>query len=522
MKKTSFIDTAGAPLKTVRQTIIFVTTAHMRRDKSTEWLKQHPIFHEKEFELEDPFTVLGITELTDIQEIVKKYAKVFKYYGTFAFSASCGAGKTLAGIYLLAYFGIKTLIVSSRSAINDQWECILKKIYPDLPVKTIHSKVKDPLVYIYSPQYLIQDLSKLPIDANFIIYDEIHSIVSDSFGKCVEEPIKQYKSKRRKELPYMLALSGTYPKDCKLIRNIFGEHVPTISKITDIPVFVHDYHCLALSAIVKDILQGTSTGQVSSKKAAALKELCKNISLPITSLNNLTNEELIALDAIYQAKDDYEFIDYVLPRLGEYSIEINSAFRGYIITNTIDSSVYAGLHIANMYKINVLLMRSVDEPSYLIKPVDGELIEDDGSSTRHIFNQEYLKEHGYEKINMTKHSLMDVLDKNSVTVICGCYHRLKEGISVENAVWGICSKFIYSTIARTQILGRIRRTSNNPAVRDAKRVFIVNSTEINTNEYQLMNKAKRFHKKVDRSQLAPLYDFAYEKSVFEQENYQYA
>ena len=51
-----------------------------------------------------------------------------------------------------------------------------------------------------------------------------------------------------------------------------------------------------------------------------------------------------------------------------------------------------------------------------------------------------------------------------ISVICGCYHRLKEGISIENAVWGICTKFIYSTIARTQILGRIRRTSKNEAI----------------------------------------------------------
>ena len=146
----------------------------MRRNRPTEWLKAHPITYPKTIELENPFELLHMDSLTDIQTMVQKYAKVFKYYCTFAFSASCGAGKTLAGIYLMHHFGVKTLIVSSRSAINDQWEAILRSIYPSLRIKTIHSKkVEDPDVYIYSPQYLVHDLNKFPVDVNFVIYDEI-------------------------------------------------------------------------------------------------------------------------------------------------------------------------------------------------------------------------------------------------------------------------------------------------------------------------------------------------------------
>lgn len=491
----------------------------MRRNRTTEWLKAHPIVYTKTIELNNPFEVLDMRELTHIQQMVQKYAKLFKYYCTFAFSASCGAGKTLAGIYLMHYFGVKTLIISSRSAINDQWECILRAIYPELKIKTIHSKkIENPDVYIYSPQYLVQDLNKFPTDVNFVIYDEIHSIVSDKFGECVKEPQRQVKDKKRSTMPYMLALSGTYPKESTIIAKIFGDHIRTESDITKIPVNVYDYHGISLTNIIKEARETFSDNGVKkrSKKLKHLHDCTKELTLPIHDLSKLTNEQIISLDEAYIPLDDYEFIDYILPRLNKYDISPCVDFRGFIITNTIDSSVYAAVAIANKYDCNVILMRSVDEPSYIISPTEYTFDE----TSRETLTQDYLTEH-YEKINMSKVSLMDVLNDRNVSVICGCYHRLKEGISIENAVWGICTKFIYSTIARTQILGRIRRTSKNEAITNHVRTFIVNSSGINTNEHKLLSAARKAHCKMDRSKLAPLYDFLYESEVFSRENYVY-
>lgn len=491
----------------------------MRRNKTTEWLKAHPITYPKTITLDDPFKILHMDSLTDIQQMVQKYAKVFKYYCTFAFSASCGAGKTLAGIYLMHQFGVKTLIVSSRSAINDQWECILRSIYPSLKIKTIHTKkVEDPDVYIYSPQYLVQDLNKFPVDVNFIIYDEIHSIVSDKFGECVKEPQRQVKHKKRSTMPYILALSGTFPKESTVISKLFGDHIRTESDITKIPVNVYDYHCLSLTRIVEDIRKMYNEEPVNcrTKKLKHLHEVVKDIQLPVTDISTLTNEQIIALDERYIVLDDYEFIDFILPELSKFNITPCVEFRGFIITNTIDSSVYASVAIANRFQCNVILMRSVDEPSYIITPSDYEF--DDFS--RGTLTQDYLSDH-YERVNLSKSSLTEILNDKSVSVICGCYHRLKEGISVENSVWGICTKFIYSTIARTQILGRIRRTSKNEAIASHVRTFIVNSSAINTNEHKLLSAARKSRTKMDRSKLAPLYDFAYEAEVFARENYVY-
>lgn len=542
----------------------------MRRNKTTEWLKQHPIVHEKVFEIEDPFKLLNISELTDIQQAVQKYAKLFKYYATFAFSASCGAGKTLAGIYLMHRFGVKTLIVSTRSAINDQWEYILKSLYPNLKIQSIHNKgvrtrCKDPDVYIYSPQYLTRNSKKFPADVKFIIYDEIHSIVSDNYGKCVMEPLTRLKGLKVDELckqtPYMLALSGTYPRENKIIDTVFGKYIPTVSKITEIPVYVYDIHAEWMKNKVRGMLkksleEDVKTSNVRSSKDVALSDKSKLLKdmQKMKSLCDVQNKYLIQLDKNYNALDDYEYIDSVVrdDLLKKYNIEITPKFRGYIITENIDSSVYSAILFSEKYNCNVLLMRSVEEPSYVITPTgrtefdrmvltqefltgkkskkktdesetesDVEDIEVEGDVNETDNNEVSIPKHNYKKIDMRKNDLQVVLKENDISILCGCYHRLKEGISVENAVWGICTKFIYSPISRVQILGRIRRTSKNPEIANHKRVFLVNSGKVLTNEFMLLQRAKKFHTKMDYSKIATTYDFEYEKKVFEQENYVY-
>ena len=541
----------------------------MRRNKTTEWLKQHPIVHEKTFNIKNPFELLNITELTDIQQAVQKYAKLFKYYASFAFSASCGAGKTLAGIYLMHRFGVKTLIVSTRSAINDQWEYILKSLYPELKIQSIHNKgvrtrCKNPDVYIYSPQYLTRNSKKFPQDVRFIIYDEIHSIVSDNYGKCVMEPLTRLKGLKLEELctqtPYMLALSGTYPRENKIIDTVFGKYIPTVSKITEIPVYVYDIHAEWMKNKVRSMLKRSLEEDVKTSNAPSSKDvvlsdkskLLKEIN-KMKSLCDVPNNYIIQLDRTYNALDDYEYIDLVIKQnlLHKHNIEITPKFRGYIITENIDSSVYAAIIFAETYNCNVLLMRSVEEPSYVITPTGrtefdrmeltqefltgkkskktndeseddstDDVETDDVETDKNTSNTPVLK-HNYKRIDMRKNDLQVVLRENNISILCGCYHRLKEGISVENAVWGICTKFIYSPISRVQILGRIRRTSKNPEIANHKRIFLVNSGKVLTNEYLLLQRAKRFRTKMDYSKITTTYDFEYEKKVFEQENYIY-
>jgi hypothetical protein len=57
-------------------------------------------------------------------------------------------------------------------------------------------------------------------------------------------------------------------------------------------------------------------------------------------------------------------------------------------------------------------------------------------------------------------------------VISTTLGRAKEGLSVQDLVWGACSKFPQSINARIQLLGRIRRNSLDPALNSATRLMI--------------------------------------------------
>lgn len=544
----------------------------MRVNKSKEYLKNHPVIYEKAFSIKNPFEILNIKELTDIQKSIMKHAEYFKYYLSFAFSASCGSGKTLAGIYLIHYFGIKTLIISSRSSINDQWYNILTGLYPDISIETMNNKPDNPLILIYSPQYLIKHLKDFPLDVNFIIYDEIHSLISDCYGKCIVEPIKQYKEKSREKLPYILALSGTYPQKNKLIKNIFGGYIKTEADITEIPIYIHDYHLNILNELVaikndmktndnlidykeieekygiKYFLDRENHWKIIKKQLSKID--LNNIDV-INSFSEINSQTLIKLDKFYNPLDEFSYIDWTLKNI-DMSNKINDKeITGFIITNTIKSALYAAVKYSYIYSCNVLLMRAVNESSYFIKNFDIDLylknhikdtnyyekILNGNSLEKLLYNyvedgfllqecnefiyDDVLKNDSVKKFKI-KGNLMNIIKENDVRIICGCIARLKEGISIENAVWGICSKFVYSTIIRTQILGRIRRTSNNEYIKNYPREFYVISGNVRDNEYQLMFSSKKYHKKIDKNDIKLIYDYDYERTIFSNENYIYS
>ena len=104
---------------------------------------------------------------------------------------------------------------------------------------------------------------------------------------------------------------------------------------------------------------------------------------------------------------------------------------------------------------------------------------------------------------------IDSLEGNDI--LFGTYCRLKEGISVQTAVWGICAKYIWSVQSRIQILGRIRRLSDNKELNEFPRYFLVNSGVIPSNLY--------IHRKRKYIPLKLLYDCEDEKERYKNENY---
>ena len=418
-----------------------------------------------------------------------------------ALSCPCGSGKTLAGISLLSSLGLQTLIISTRCAINDQWRNTLLKIYKSniivqttdgcftysnkqqTFIKVKHDKMKNKRVdvYIYSPQYLTygNEINKRwPENVGLIIYDEIHSQLSIEYSKVLLQPYVNVINNKNKELPIMVGLSATYPPQGEyydIITSVFGTILTNKSTITDTPVYFYDlrdeYHKLH-----KD-----------------------------------------TYDRGYAPVDDYDFIINTIN--GEYkfyndNIEptiINEpTLCGFVITSSIKSSVYAWLMFHKKYpQKRCILIRDNNDGCYLL--------------TNEVPNDIYTIGPLIDIDDIVKHPLFDtfVVKTNKYDdgdILVGTYHRLKEGISVENAVWCVCTKFLWSISTRVQLLGRIRRMSNNDYINKYVRYFFTSSGKIPTNQGEIIA-WQRYHRGKRPDKLKIDYDLEIEQLVFENENY---
>lgn len=452
-------------------------------------------------QIEDPFKILGLENKSEIQILLEKHAPLMNYRGNYAYSCSCGSGKTLAGIYLMFLKQCKTLIISSRNAINDQWFVLLQELYPKLIIRTrdgiyangsflMDRKSKkintiEPDIWIYSPQYLVKELDSYAseninghpaLNPSLIIYDEVHSLMSDWFIQSVIFPFQWVCKGIYSELPFMISLSATYPsesspsgkKALSQIFRIFGTINKASSKITDIPVKFWDYRDhFAITNEYGNIITGESArGNFDFK---------------------------------YRCLSDIEALKYFIRKINsEQRITISEQYKGIVMTSTIDSSIFAALYIHKKWNCNVLCIREHNSASlYLKKDNDLEYIFDE-----HISIDTIDKNIG----NWTKDYERNIA---SSAVIVGTISRLKEGFSVQNIVWGICTKFLYNTIPRVQILGRIRRSSDDPELNVHERLFYVNSCRVPSTigipRYKGMHKV--------------LYDFNLENAIFEAENY---
>ena len=438
----------------------------------------------------NPFEILQYDTKTEIQQLVEKRINWFKNYGNCAYSCSCGSGKTIAGIYIMYYKQCRTLIISSRSAVNDQWKVTLETLYPNIIIQTKDGKYKNGVkintdtpsdVYIFTPQYLANKLNELnkidkPFSPSLIIYDEVHSLLSNAFIQVLLMPFINVIKGTWTELPYMVALSATYPDESTTInreslnriKKIFGGIMTTSSTITNIPVKVWDYR--------DHYIRVDNNGKQYTGMSA-----------------------LGAYDMKYKSLNEIEAINYFCDKIDkENTIKICPEYKGIIMTRTINASVYAAIYVHNRWKCNVVLVRTSDVPCK-------------------YFDKDETIDYNIDEINIENNDIQKIPGmscafdkcKDKCCIIVGTTSRLKEGFSVQNLVWGICSHFCYSTISRVQILGRIRRNSTDDELNKHERIFYVLSKRI-PSTITIPNHT---------SQHRVLYDFNIEKIIFKNENY---
>lgn len=416
--------------------------------------------------------------LSNLQNHIVKNTDQFLYEGFNCYTASCGDGKTMAALYLMHVLKLKTLIISTRNAVNDQWKKELEFLYPELKVDArLDNKDKeenDVDVLICTPQYLcpkIQDVNKFKnffsrCKFDLIIYDEIHSILSEQFSLVLALPFILKMNRYIKYLPYMIGLTASLPNsnsiEYKMLKTIFGEPIRFESEITKIPVYYTDH---------RDLI--TDRG------------FC---------------------DVNYVPMSDNQAFDYYTDIMMDNNLIPSKEFKLIIITGSIDSTIYAGINACLKFDQPVLIMRSNGEKNIYITP---DTIPD---FYHDIEEQSEKPNYTYDEIKRIK-SIKKVKKYdtviNDVSIIVGTYHRLKEGFNCKNIVYGICTKFIWSETSRIQILGRIRRNSDIQALNEHKRYFFVNSGRIPSN---LAHKLP--HEKYEIQ-----YDEKYEAELFKRENY---
>lgn len=425
--------------------------------------------------LNNPYFLAKLEKLTEVQKFIRDSCKnnYIKQHGSIAIEASCGSGKTLAALYLLYYFKCKVLIISTRNAVLDQWGRTISQLYPQLVVQTNERKIfnDEADIWIMTPQYMnnknrVESKEELDIHPGLIIYDEIHTMISETKGdhdleflNVLKYPFIRCINKEWTELPYMLALSATYPEKSRVIERIFGCVYETIDTspmaITRIPIHICD---------MRDF-QASEHRQKCDAKYEYVGEI-STIEFYIDHIQFKRGDENVNT----LAKRDI-IIDKLVPDF--QSIQLSNRNQGIVMLSKIDLSVWAALFIHQRLHCDVLLVRTSDEESYYL-PKDQFM---DFKFTKSITLDEFKK----AKIGIPTKDYRSYLDRTEVIV--STISRMKEGFSNEAITWGIVSQFPYSQSTRVQIAGRIRRSSKDPELNKAKRYLYVGSSKVPSTQF---------------------------------------
>ena len=163
------------------------------------------------------------------KEVKSEAISCLNKYGSVLLSCHCGWGKTAAAIYISTKIGMKTLIITHRIVLINQWKQALKRFCPDskIQVLTAKSELKDADFYIMNAMNVPKHDRKFYKNMKTVLVDECHLIMSEILSKSLYMVTPRY----------LIGLSATpYREDGlnilldlyfgkrKIVRELFREH----------------------------------------------------------------------------------------------------------------------------------------------------------------------------------------------------------------------------------------------------------------------------------------------------------
>lgn len=463
------------------------------KDRSHQVILGHQLSETLENPFEKKFGTIDAMNVPQ-QTLQKKLDnKLFERFQYVSISAPCAAGKTLMGLQMIHHLKLKTLIISARTAIKEQWMKEIYEIWPEmnvllqssdsskklvkslvrkidrkldkeLPKKVdkelskelvenlVNKLVEKPDIWIMSPQFLRTHLNEETFknlqEVHFVIFDEIHSMCGGAFSKCFEifrlfsHPI------------YMCGLSATFPKndseDGMLLTRTFGIPIQLTSEaIVSRKVFVYDFR-----------EKEPNRGNIDQNwRGFTIKKVIDKVC-----------EGLPGIPRLETFEGHHKFLC------------VSEEVKDSIKCCQMISQYFNSLGIPR----KVVVVRESSKGCFLVDCQKVPLKD---------FNEEWIVK------NCQRIHMKDIDDSDACGVF-GCNARLKEGINIKTLVFGISTNFDYSISFRIQILGRIRRTDEN-----IKRFFVVNPG-------RAPNNSKYWNGRLVKHPTKITYPFEYEAEEF--------
>lgn len=133
--------------------------------------------------------------LREEQKVVKREVlEHLNSYGSSIVAAFPGFGKTCVSIYIATKIKMRSLIITHRIVLVNQWKQSIKKFSPNATIQilTATSKIKDCDFYIMNATNVPKHSVDFYRSIGFLIVDEIHCIMAEGLSKCMTRLTPRY------------------------------------------------------------------------------------------------------------------------------------------------------------------------------------------------------------------------------------------------------------------------------------------------------------------------------------------